>query len=79
MATDPFRTRMSNNVCAETDRFAEVASHAESVVDDEGNACFMCRGSDASEIWDIELRVSDCLDVNCASIFIDRFLDVLGI
>lgn len=79
MATNPLGTRLSNNIRAERDRLAKKTTHTESVVNDQWNSRFVSNIRNGLEIWDVELRVTNCLTVNSSGVLIDCFFDIFWI
>jgi hypothetical protein len=79
MSSNPLGTAMCDDVCTQRDWLAEIAAHAECVINNERNSIVVSDVRDGSEIWNVELRVSDGLAVDSASIIVNGCSDVFGI
>lgn len=73
---DPFRAAVRHDVRAELDRLAQVPAHAERVVHDQRDAGLVAHGRDRRDVWHVELRVADRLDVHPARLVVDRRLNL---
>ena len=79
VAANPFRAAVRDDICAEREWLADVAAHSKCVVNDYGDPSFVCDFCYGGYIGDIELRVSDGLEINRPRFVIDSSSDVFRI
>ena len=72
VATDPFSRTVSDDVAAMLERLAHVTAAAEGVVTNERDTVFVSHLGDPFEVWHVEARVAECLDVQGLSIAVDQ-------
>ena len=73
MATDPFSGGVEDDVHAVLDRSRE--ERRKGVVDDDRDAVLVGNGGDRLEVWHVETRVADRLDVDGLRLGVDRGIE----
>lgn len=76
MAVDPLRGRIDNNIRTPVERVAQVATGAESVVDNEWHAVAMCGIGDSLYIGYAACGITHTLYEYCSGIIVDKRLEV---
>ena len=72
VTTDPFRGRFDDNIRAQLQRLANVATTTEGVIANQRNPVFFGDGFHAFKIWNQKRRVPESLDVQSLRVSIDQ-------
>lgn len=75
VATNPLRSAVSNDVGTKLDRRTDIAAHAKSIVNDQGDAMVISHLRNSRDVRNIVLRVGDGLDVDSSCVLVDQLGD----
>lgn len=79
MATNPLGTRFSHDVGTECDWLTQETTHAEGIVDNQGDTSFVRNIRNSLEIRNVKLRISNRLAVDSPRILVNSLFDVFGL